>query len=195
MTDQFHVEPCPLCDAKMERMGGQTVWEHPGDDCPLAMVQIPLAALEGWNARSVPPIPELKAGAEPYLITPHIERCVSAFLHGYSTVDGHRLSGVALALAAERDTAQAEVERLNEWADTFSDAQQKERGLAEARIKELEREIERTKGVSEWLLLFDDVEVQSERFSGPGAQEAAIARYDLCRNSYNCTLYRGFKRG
>lgn len=34
-----------------------------------------------------------------------------------------------------------EVSRLNKWADSFSDAQQKERRLAEARIKELEATI------------------------------------------------------
>lgn len=159
MTDQFKVSPCPLCSAPMEWIGGQTVWEHPGDECPLAMIQIPLASLDGWNARAEPKreavdlsknhdpaldwitsnctairrdsgamdyslaqmirafeagsfIPELKAGAEPYLITPHIERCVSAFKHGYTTVSADRMIGIALALAAERDQLEARVRDL-----------------------------------------------------------------------------------
>jgi hypothetical protein len=40
----------------------------------------------------------------------------------------------------------AENDRLNKWADSFSDAQLKERRLAEERIKELERQLAQTKG-------------------------------------------------
>lgn len=40
------------------------------------------------------------------------------------------------------EAAEAEVERLNDWADKFSDAQLKERALADATIKEKMGEIQ-----------------------------------------------------
>lgn len=43
----------------------------------------------------------------------------------------------------ERDALQAEVDRLNKWADGFSDAQLKERKLCEDRIQEVQRENDR----------------------------------------------------
>lgn len=48
------VSGCPLCGAKMERMGALTVWTHPGDECPLAQIEIPLAAVPTWNRRAGP---------------------------------------------------------------------------------------------------------------------------------------------
>ena len=48
------VAGCPICGAAMERQGALTVWAHPGDDCPLAMLEIPLAVVPAWNARPVP---------------------------------------------------------------------------------------------------------------------------------------------
>jgi hypothetical protein len=49
---------------------------------------------------------------EPYLLTAHIERCVSAFRSGFSTVDDARMAGIALALAADRDALAGQLERL-----------------------------------------------------------------------------------
>lgn len=41
------------------------------------------------------------------------------------------------------EDAAAEIERLNKWADGFSDAQLKERQLCEARIAEMQRTIDK----------------------------------------------------
>lgn len=56
------------------------------------------------------------------------------------------LRGVKCAgryVANDIGQAIAEIERLNQWADGFSDAQLKERRLCEARIQELQLEITR----------------------------------------------------
>lgn len=45
------------------------------------------------------------------------------------------------SIAEVIEEQEAEIARLNKWADGFSDAQLKERRLCEARIQEMEREI------------------------------------------------------
>ena len=51
--------------------------------------------------------------------------------------------GFAIAPADEIEKLHTEVERLNKWADSFSDAQLKERRLCEVRIQEMERTTEK----------------------------------------------------
>lgn len=48
---------------------------------------------------------------------------------------------VRQSLAEVIEELQAEIARLNEWADGFSDAQLKERRLCEERIQELEKRL------------------------------------------------------
>lgn len=58
----------------------------------------------------------------------------------------------------EADDARREVDRLNKWADGFSDAQLKERAFCEARIQEMQREVERlAKLATYWHQMHDNV--------------------------------------
>lgn len=50
---------------------------------------------------------------------------------------------VVFAYDVDRAEAADEIERLNAWADGFSDAQLKERRLCEARIQEMQRQIDK----------------------------------------------------
>lgn len=69
--------------------------------------------------------------------------------------------------------AKAEIERLNKWADGFSDAQLKERRLCEDRIKEMQRQID-TYGLA--LLMIREGVAEPAKFAGETLEKYAAPR-------------------
>lgn len=84
---------------------------------------------------------------------------------------------------ATRDELFAEVERLNKWADSFSDAQLKERRLCEERIREIEAARDRALRVVE---AARDVMLEQSRYGSIGGTvlhtlALRLAAYDAGR--------------
>jgi hypothetical protein len=46
-----------------------------------------------------------------------------------------------------------------------------------------------------WLLWFFDSSVENEVFEGEGAEEAAQARFEACKQNWSCVLLQEIDRG
>lgn len=64
-----------------------------------------------------------------------------------------------------------------------------ERDAAQARVKELEAQIERLTTGRTFVIKYDDTDVEDEVFVGDGAEECALYRYAQASQSWNCHLF------